>query len=255
MQSVGPPTVPYEADPLPVYLELLMAPLIGNLSALDRERLREETEYHLERLQASYVLEGLNSEAALRKAIRSHGDPIEIAQRILEMHQNESLRIPALRRIGYGPFTAFVVFGGAQFFYTTLLQRRVFLPSGMPYHLPIAPGGARAIFPAPLPFPEDSSDLVLLYGLPIVLPILCGLVTGGLVYAHPMRATAFALLPLIVYSFVVGTLILPITSGLIFALFQVAFWVPLGCACAAFGSLAGKAFRTRREVRRFMANG
>jgi hypothetical protein len=238
-----------DADPLATYVELLLAPLVGNLPAADRERIREETEFHLERLQANYALEGYPPEEAMRRAIRNHGDPGELAARLLEMQQNETLRLPWLRSIGYGPFTAFVVFAAAQFVTLGLFQVRILMPSGAAYRLPLAPGGTRAVFPEPLPFPETPLDLFVLYGVPVLFPILGGFVTGGLVRARAARSVALAMLPLVLYAFVVGTLLLPATHGLALALFQFAFWLPVGALGAHLGSLAAQARRARREAR------
>ncbi|RYG48134.1 hypothetical protein EON79_05375, partial [bacterium] len=203
------------------YLDHLSGLTLGRMPADQRIRLCEETEFHLDRLQAKYLAEGLAPEAAIREAILQHGDPATIAETFVESHFENRFRSPLYRSFGRGNFVAFGILGLAQMLYTGMLQLAIFLPSGEEYRLPLSPAIARQLLPAPLPLPQSLPEFVALYAYPLLAPAVCGWLIGGQVPIRAGRAAALAMMPIIIYSFFVGTLMLPVTAGLVFALVQV----------------------------------
>jgi hypothetical protein len=58
--------------------------------------------------------------------------------------------------------------------------------------------------------------------------------------------TIYSVLVLLtIVSFFVGISLLPVTDGLVFAIFQTAYWLPVGCGCAYWSSQLGRKSRAR----------
>ncbi|RYG37740.1 hypothetical protein EON81_05810 [bacterium] len=233
------------------YLDHLSGLSIGVIPADQRIRLCEETEFHLERLQGKYLAEGLDPEAAMRAAIHHHGDPATIAENFVESHFENHSRSPLYRSFGRGNFVAFGILGLAQMLYTGMLQLAIFLPSGEGYRLPLSPGIARQLLPAPLPLPQSLPELAALYAYPILTPLVCGWLIGRQVPIRAARAAALAMMPIIIYSFFVGTLMLPVTAGLVFALVQVVWWLPVTALLAEVSRSVTRERRVRAESHTF----
>ncbi len=231
------------------YLDRLAAGLVGRLPLSERLRLKDEAAFHLERLQNQFRAEGLDALAATRCAVERYGSPHRMAEDFVEASFENAIPSPLFRFFGRGAFTAFAIFAAAQLVFMTLLQLRVFLPSGAAYALPLSPGTARTLLPDPLPLPERPGEFVLLYGYPFVAPILAGLLVGALIPARAGRRAAFAIMPIALYSFVVGALTLPQTAGVLFALVQVVWWIPVGAGTASLASTLSAVRRGRRESR------
>jgi len=229
------------------YLDHVCAPLVGVVPFEERTRLREEAAFHLDRLTQSYVAEGLAPEAAARKAIRTYGDPAKISDDCIESYHENRVQSPVFRRVGSSSFIAFCLFGVAQILYTALLQIRVFLPSGEAYRLPVSPAEARLLIPEPFPIPQSWAEFLLLYGFPVVAPLVAGFYTGLHVPVGASRAVLVAMMPIVIYSFVVGSFMTPITTGLLFALFQAVYWIPAGCLSASLGTTYSQRQALRRR--------
>lgn len=227
------------------YLDHICAPFVGIVPFDERSRFREEAAFHIDRLQQSYQAEGMPAEEATRRAIRTYGEPGQVSDRYLESFYENRVQSALFKRIGSGNFIAFCIFGVAQILYTALLQVHVFLPSGEAYRLPVSPAEARQLLPEPFPIPQSWGDFALLYGLPIVAPILAGFFVGYQVPAGASRSVFQAMMPIVIYSFVVGSFMLPITTGLLFGLFQAVFWIPVGCLAASVGTT----YAQRRAIR------
>lgn len=228
------------------YLDHVCQPLVGVIPFAERSRFREEAQFHLERLQQSFVEEcSTPSEAAL-KAIEAYGEADKVSDDCIKSYLDNRIQSPALKTVGTGNFIAFSIFGVAQILYTALLQLHVFLPSGEAYRLPVSPAAARMLLPEPFPIPQSWGDFLLLYGFPFIAPAVAGFVTGWTVPVQAARSVLQAMLPIIIYSFVVGSFMVPMTAGLLFAIFQALYWVPVGCLFASVGTT----FAQRRAVRR-----
>lgn len=222
---------------LSTYLDCLIAPTIGVLPAGERLAIRNEAAFHLEYVAQRFTLEGSSEMDAMRHAIDEYGRSEVIAEDLVLSWYERQAGSRLARRFGRGPVTAFVVFGLAHLCYTAFLQLRVFLPSGTAYSLPLSPADMRKVVPAPLPLPQAwGTSAVFLFAFPVLAPILAGIVTGWLVPVRAGRAASGAQMPLVLYTFVIGSLVLPDTTGIVFALVQLAWWVPMGALCAACSS-------------------
>lgn len=227
------------------YLETLTAPMIGLVPYGTRMEFRAEARDHIERQIERLRAEAVGEEEATRQAIESYGSSGQICDAFLAEWFNGRSQNLIFRRFGHANYIAFGRFAAAQALYTIILDLRVFLPSGAAYALPLTPAEARRLFPTPLPLPELNSTTLLLLVLPIIAPMIAGYLTGVAAPVRPAQAVYQAMMPILIYSFVVGALMLPMTEGLLFALFQVCFWIPVGMLFANIGA----AMSTRKRCR------
>ncbi|ODU53338.1 MAG: hypothetical protein BGO01_00390 [Armatimonadetes bacterium 55-13] len=228
------------------YVDRLVAPLVGLVPYERRERFRSEVLSHLEALTEDHISTGLSADEAANKAVREHGAPRPISEKFLETWFEKGARGPLEKRFGRANCAAFSVFVFLEAIYLAFLQFRVFIPYGVFYRLPLSPGQIREIWPMPLPFPEFTIGFVVLIGYPILVPFLGGWLVGRQVPVRAGAAVYHALVPLILCSFAVGALLLPVTEGLLFALIQLTFWLPVGAFVARISSQLARADRVGR---------
>lgn len=231
------------------YLDRLGAPLVGTVPVEKRQRFLLEVASHLEGLSEDYRLDGDPPEAAIRRAVREHGEPGRISEAFLSAWYEREAEGAIERRFGRANCTAFGAFVVAQAFYLFLLQIRVFEPNGVYYRLPLSPGQIRQLWPSPLPYPEASPWFFLLIGYPLVAPFVAGAWVGRRVPSGAGQAVYHALLPLILCSFAAGVCLLPVTEGVLFALLQLVLWLPAGIGTAHVSSLVARAARMANPPR------
>lgn len=214
------------------YLDRLTAPLVGIVSYDTRTALRIETQEHLEIRIEDLERKGMGYADATREAIRIYGPAARVSEEFLTQWFESSATSPLLRRIGKANGIAFGTFLLAHLFYVVFLQAYVFDPSGAAYGFSISPGALRHFVPEPMPLPDGPGALIVTFGYPILAPIVAGWLVGWQVPVRPHRAVWHSMLPILVYSFIVGTLLLPVRTGVLFALFEAAFWLPVGAGMA-----------------------
>lgn len=182
---------------------------------------RERGRAHLESTQialAKYGSAGENADAFSASAFEYQG------------------RTTLTKRFGRANLIAYGLMQMAEVLFFLVLQLDIFLPAESLYRIHFSPAQVRGVWPEPLPFPDMSLRFFVLIGYPLLAPIVCGWLIGRLVPVRAAHAVYRGLTPLILISFVMGALLLPVTEGLLFALFQVAFWLPVGCLTAHFSS-------------------
>lgn len=234
------PAPPFALD---LYLAELRIYLTGIVPDEDIERFLEETAEHLE------ILLEESPDNELRLAAE-FGTPREVADQFIEAWYTKRSRLSPLERFfGPGNLSVVALFGFAAVLYWALLQFRIFLPSNSAYHLPWSPGEIRRYFPEPLPFPEFSLQFLLMAGVPLIAPPVMGWIVGRIVPVRPQAAVYAVLMPMILVSYIIGILLLPVTDGLIFAVVQSVYWLPVGYAFAHLSSSLARRARLR-EVRR-----
>lgn len=233
------------------YLAEILAYLDGFVPAPEVERLLEETEDHLWCIAES-VAEGENpTEHDFGVAFQELGDPKSIADQFIEAWFSRPSRLgPLEQRIG--PFAArvLILFGLANILSWTILQFRVFLPTSSPIHLPWSPAQIRHYFPEPLPFPDFSPQFLLVTGVPLLAPPILGWIAGRILPVRPYWYVYAVLTPMILVSYAIGTLLLPVTDGVLFATLQLVYWLPIGCSFAAISHVLHRRVRKARAERR-----
>ncbi len=230
------------------FVDLLVTPLAGLIEEEERAQLRAETLLHLEALIERYQRQGMDENAATRKALKEYGDADEGAETYLDQWFNGRQPSWLLQKVGHGNLVAFAWFALPQVLYVLLVHLRVYLPSPA-YAIPLRPADVRAVWPEPLPYPEGSWSFAVAIGFPLLAPIIVGTICGWAIPVGAARSVYHALMPLILYSFVMGALFLPNTEGLLYALFQVVFWLPVGCLCAHLSSKLARKLRLRAYAR------
>ncbi len=232
-----------DATPLDLHLEEIDRCLRGRVGEEERQHLMNETAFWIERQIRDDVLTGVSYDEAAQRAIARHGKPAFLADRMVEEVFEKEFASPLYDRFGRGVCLAAAVFGLGNTIYLVLLQLTVYLPSQRAV-VPFSPAEVRSIFPEPLPYPEVSWQFLFTVGYPVLAPFLLGAIAGWGIPVNAARATFHAILGIVLCSFLLGSLLIPNTSGLLYAVFQTVFWLPVGCLAAY---LASSIRRKRRQ--------
>jgi hypothetical protein len=198
------------------YLDHLYAPLVGRVPYDVRQQIRSELRTHLEALVAAGQEIGASPDQAIREALAQFGDPRRVAREWIRSWRRsappggaESARPATLVALGtFGVATSL-----ALALFATLMASA-----------PVAPWAGLWV-----PF------------LVCVVPLLAGLTTGILSPARHALGTFYALALLTTVT-TLGTSWLaalaadtPLSELIAVGMMQGLFWIPIGCASAAFG--------------------
>lgn len=227
------------------YLEDLKDAFRDRTTAWERDSYLSEVGSHLVQAIQHRMERGETELEATRNALAKFGSVTQNAEEFVTSWFESEGATPLTRRFGRANLVAYGLFQMAELVCLVILQVNVFLPNEAGYRLPFSPAEVRSIWPEPLPFPDFSPRFCLLLGTPIALPIVAGFLVGKMVPSRAHAATYQGMLPLILCSFAVGALLLPATEGLLFALFQIAFWLPVGCLTAFLSSKSSRGCRRR----------
>src|SRR5262249_29218099 len=141
---------------------------------------------------------------------------------------------------------ALAIFGCATLAQMLLLQLRIYLPSGEPL-IQLSPAQVRDFIPKPLPYPEMTPMFFITVGFSVLAPILLGWVVGKQIPVRAASAVYWGFSPFIFGSFLMGCVFLPNTEGLLFAIWQLVFWLPVGCLMAHLSSKVARRSRAKTD--------
>lgn len=233
------------------YLAELYLYLTGIVPEADLRRILEETADHLESVVEDVSEMYPRHEDAVAQAMLEYGEPRRLADELIEAWYFRQSRLNSLERaLGPGHAYALTLFGTANLLFWVLLQVRVFLPSGSAFRGPWSPGQIRQFLPEPIPFPDVSPQFLLMTGVPLLAPPLLGWAVGRAVPVRPHASVYRVLMPLVVASYLIGILLLPVTDGIMFAVVQTVYWLPVGCGTAYLVARAGRRLRAIQVRRR-----
>jgi hypothetical protein len=238
--------VPFEPSPndrsntqnpeLQKYLSELARRVWGTVPAADRDSFLDEARNHLEQAVRYFQEKGESSSEATRLAIARYGSAKEIAEEFMASWFQYQSPTPLSKHFGRANLVAYGWFQILEVFFFVILQLNVYLPSESAYHVPfganMAPAKIRSVWPAPLPFPDLDPRFFMVVALPVLAPIIAGLIVGRMVPTKAAVAVYRGLTPLILFSFLIGALLLPVTDGILFAMLQLVYWLPVGCLSA-----------------------
>lgn len=227
------------------YIAAMDRALLGSIPDSNRRDLLDETRNHLEHSVRTGVERGKTLLDSTQDAIDRYGSARSNADDYLSSWFDGQVHTPLTKQFGRTNLISFGIFQLLEVAYFLILQLHVFLPGDGIYRIPFSPAEVRAVWPSPLPFPDMSAHFFVLIGYPLIAPIIGGWLVGRLVPAKAGAAVYRGLVPLILISFVMGALLLPMTEGLLFALLQVAFWLPVGCFTAHLSSNLARSSRFR----------
>jgi hypothetical protein len=209
----------------------------------ETESFLEEVHVHLAQAIRGRIEKGQSRLQATRAALDKFGPAKANADDFLASWFENDVRTPLSRRFGRANLAAYGAFQMAEVLCLIIFQLNVFVPNEASYRIPFSPAEVRSVWPEPLPFPDFSPHFFVTIGTPIVLPILAGWLVGKWVPVRAAAACYHGMIPLILCSFVLGALMLPVTETLLFALFQIAFWLPVGCLTAHVSSQSSRGWR------------
>jgi hypothetical protein len=216
----------------------------------ERQRLREEIRCHLDRFAATYESEGLPKRDAALRAIDEFGRSDQVGDDFALAWMSRRVKGRLAKLVGWQNAVAITCFGAATAWVSVLEQLHIFMlgqeASPAPITFGLSPAELRLYIPRPFPLPENSPTFWLLIVSLVVAPLIAGAIAGWFAPIRSTRAAYQALMGFTIYSFVTGVLMLPACYGLFVALFQLFYWMPLGCLSVYLGAAA-----RRRQACRF----
>lgn len=224
-------------DVIEDYLDHLCAPLVGVVPCADRRMLRDDAAFYIGEVANTFVLAGYSARDAARLAVQHYGDSRDLADRLMEACLRTRVGNRFLQRIHPAELSAITWFGLANGCLAFLLQMRVYftalLANSRPITFGLNPAQIRQIIPRPLPLPQTDPFYFLLLAFLLVAPFVAGFLTGSQAPVRPVRAVYLVQTSLTLYIFVFGFLMLPVRDGLIAAIFELCYWLPVGCVSTA----------------------
>ena|GEM_PF-3901534 len=213
------------------YTDRLSDQLKGQVSPEDRMVLVDETAFILQRSYNERLVLGDSTEMAVKHALKEMGPSALVASQHAQglFDMEGSADSPILRWLGRSMGIALGAFGCADLLYLGVILFRIYQPSEGVATIPVSPATVRIFLPIPMPFPEPTPSYFFTVVYPILVPIVLGWIVGKAIPVRAHVAVYRTLMPIIIVSFLLGCLLLPNTEGLVFAVIQTVFWLPVGC--------------------------
>jgi len=228
------------------YLATLKIGLAGRVPSEVGQAFLSETEFWIERQTYDFVVQGSEIQEAVKQAIARHGTPQTLALTLSEGWFESGVDSPLLRRVGRGNAIAGTVFGFGNLVSIVLLQLALFFPSDRA-NLPFSPAVIRSVLPESMPLPGLDWQFLIPAAAVFVLPVLLGVAVGLQIPVRASAAVYRAMCPVVLSAFSLGCLLLPNTTGLLFALIQTVFWLPAGCLAAQLTSTFARHKRAKTK--------
>ena len=236
MRNPSNPLLPSDAPPMENeaqaqiedYLDYLCAPLLGIVPYAQRRRLRLETEDHLRALVEDFGAEGFAPDQAVTVALQEYGEPWRIGQDFAEAWLTGPHPCRLARFTDAATLRAFGWFGIFSILSLLGVEQCALVPN------------QQEMWP-------------LVQCLAVVAPLIAGVLTGLALHPKTAGGVCRAMVALGLASGAAGLLALPHQEVLQFALFQMVFWLPVGCLSAAVTASLRRQFRLqnfRRTTRR-----
>jgi len=218
------------------YVDDLDRTLSAGFPAEERRVLVDEAIFVLDLLVNEKLVLGATVEEAVSYALATFGSQTGIANAHLEGKFESKPSSPLIQYIGRANAIALGYLGIGTLLTMILLQIRIYMPGGDALRMPFTPAQVRSVLPDPLPFPQTSPLFYLTLACAVVLPFVLGWMIGRQVPVRAGSAVYRSLSPLILASFLFGCGLLPNTEGLLFAIWQLIFWLPVAALCAYLSS-------------------
>lgn len=231
------PLKPYAAAPLSSlqesapderiedFLDHLTGPLLGIVPFRERQALRREVRAHLEWLIEENQAAGRPPDEALEAALREFGDPWQTGEAILRERQETagSQCLPGMS--GMAAIHGFAWFGPPGVLCLLLLEWQLLISA--------------------------PPSLVVLFGAAALLgPVFSGCMTALTLPAKAGRAASMGAGLLAAISLLAGVLLLPRIELLLFGLFELLVWAPLGWLSAVSTVTSCRQSRRNRFLKR-----
>ncbi len=204
-------------DAIQDYLDYLGVPLLGIVPYRQRRRLLAEAEDHLHGLTEDFLADGFTAQDAVAAALREYGDPWHVGQSFADAWSGAASTHRLSCLADAATLRAFGWFGVLTVLNLLIIEWCVLLPS-----------------PSYLFLMEQC--------LAIASPFVAGAFTGAAMHAQTPSGVCRAIPLLSLASVGVGFVLSPHTEGLTFALFQIVFWLPIGCLSATVAASLRRQF-------------
>ncbi len=228
------------------YLTALRVGLIGRVPVDVEQAFLSETEFWIERQTYDFFVQGSELEDAVKLAIARHGSPRTLAITLSEEWFESGVDSPLLRKVGRGNAIAGTIFGFGNLVSIVLLQLALFFPSDRA-NLPFSPAVVRSVVPESMPLPGLDWQFLIPAAAVFLLPVILGMIVGTQIPVRASSAVYRAMCPVVLSAFSLGCLLLPNTTGLLFALIQTVFWLPAGCLAAHLTSTFARHRRAKTK--------
>jgi len=228
------------------YLKAMAREMHGRIPPEAQDAYLGETEFWLEKQANDYALRGTPLAEATVMALKRHGAAKKVARTLCEQWFETELDTPIIRRVGRANTIAATIFGMGNLVSILFLQLLVLMPSETA-RLPFNPAPLRKILPEGLPLPEFTWQFLAPVCVSFLAPVVLGAWVGALIPVRAPAAVYRTMCPIIGSAFLLGCLLLPNPSGLLYALFQTIFWLPMGCFMAHVSSHRARNRRARNQ--------
>ncbi len=218
------------------YLSALSRELRGAVSEPKRELLVSEQALWLEHRINDEVILGAPCEEAERRIVTRNGDPKILAKKLAFESYEDEVNSPVYNALGRANVTANSVFGLMCGLYMCFIQIGNALPSGQPLKLGLSPAQVRQVFPSPLPYPDLTWQFLAHLAFALIAPIVGGWICGRLIPVCAPRAVYHIVMIMALGCFLMGLMLLPQTTALVFAVLLTIYWLPVGCLTAHLSS-------------------
>jgi hypothetical protein len=206
------------------YLDHLCAPLVGLVPYAERIALRSEAGAHIAWLIDEFEHQGLERPEAVEAALHEHGEPWAIGVAWVDEWLRGAPNSSLSRRVGSGGMRAFVAFGAASVLNWLLMEACLLLPAWS--------------------FITPWLPLIV-----VLSPIVAGGLTGATAPSRVVHVVCGVQLILTAHSFLCAWTMWPRQEAVYFALFQLVFWLPVGCLSAWCAAMLARHLRRTRFCR------
>lgn len=209
------------------YLDHLCAPLIPILTFRERERLRDEARFHIERLAQEEMNRGSNELCSVQNAIRRYGKSYRISESFLEEWNRYRGKNWMVKFLGKENAIAFLAVFLAYIPAFGLMHFHRLFDRAAPYTFGLSLEQVRHVIPEPLPLPEHSVSFTLLFAYLFIAPVITGWVIGSKVILRSARSSYHACLVFTILSFYNAFSMLPDLEGYWVSLAVLCWWLPI----------------------------
>ncbi len=230
------------------YLSELDRALCGSIPEAHRIDYVQETGFWVEHNAGDALLQGIPYPEAISEALAKHGNPQQVANQYIAKYYEDALDSPVYRFLGRANTTAVAILGTANALYLGFLQLRILLSNAPALHPRWSPAEARVWFPEPLPFPDMTWIFLITVGYPLLAPIFGGFLCGRAIPVGAFRAIYKVLMPMVAGAFLLGSVLLPEKSALLYAILLLLWWMPAGMLSAEISSFFARRKRRRKAV-------
>ncbi len=218
------------------FLGTLSDRLRGVVSEQKRHLLISEQALWLDQLVNYEIANGQTATDAEHSVVSQNGCPKQLAANLAYESYEDEVNSPVYNMLGRANVTANAVLGLMAGLYMAFLHIKSYLPSPAPVTVMMIPTEWRAMFPEPLPIPDMSWQFYVSMIYPLLAPFIGGWICGRLIPIYAARAVYRIVVLMALGCFLMGLMLLPDRTAIMFAALLTLFWLPVGAMTAHISS-------------------